>query len=180
MPLFIFEPRYREMLKLVLETERFFCIGNSDPDADPDDDERSVAAISTAGMIRACVTHDDGTSHLLLLGTQRIRLVEFLQTQPYRVALVEPIPSRTEAVDIARQLSAEAIEMTAELSGEGSSMSAKVHSHLQELDDPSAVADVIAHNFVTEPRQRQQLLETVEVGERLHLLTQLLQARLSD
>lgn len=75
MPLFIFEPRYREMLKLVLETERFFCIGNSDPDADPDDDERSVAAISTAGMIRACVTHDDGTSHLLLLGTQRIRLV---------------------------------------------------------------------------------------------------------
>ena len=180
MPLFIFEPRYREMLKGVLETERFFCIGTSDPDADAEDEDRPVAPISTAGMVRACVTHDDGTSHLLLLGTERIRFVEFLQTAPYRIALVEPVPSRTETVGLARQLSAEAIDMTAELSGDGSSMSSKVHEHLRSLDDPSAVADVIAHNFVTEPRQRQQLLETIEVGERLHLLTQLLQARLSD
>ena len=57
------------------DSERFFCIGTSEPDADTDDDGRPVAPISTAGMIRACVTHDDGTSHLLLLGTSGAALL---------------------------------------------------------------------------------------------------------
>ncbi|MCB1233019.1 MAG: LON peptidase substrate-binding domain-containing protein [Verrucomicrobiae bacterium] len=180
MPLFIFEPRYRAMLAQALESERFFCIGTSDPDADPDNDERTVAPISTAGIVRACVTHDDGTSHLLLLGTRRIRFVDWIQTEPFRIATIETVECEIETPDLADQLAREAIELTADFIGEGRPMSPQVHDHLRSLDDPSAVADVIAHSFITDPRQRQQLLETLEVGERLHRLSQYLHARIAD
>lgn len=180
MPLFIFEPRYREMLKRVLETDRFFCIAHCDPNDDSEENDRRLSPISTAGIVRACVTHDDGTSHLLLLGTQRIRLGEFHQVAPYRIASVTPSPSEMETPELATQLAADAIKMISEFSEAESPMSEQVHAHLKSLDDPSAVADVIAHNFVTDPRQRQTLLEAIEVSERLHRLTQFLRARLTD
>ncbi len=180
MPLFIFEPRYREMLRTSLESDRFFCIGTSDPDADPDNDKRSVAPISTAGLIRACVKHDDGTSHLLLLGTQRVRFVDWLQQQPFRIAAVEPVACENENPSLADQLVEEVIELTTDLAGEGRAMSDEVHDHLRTIDDPSTVADVVAHSFISEPHQRQELLETLEVSERLHRLSQFLQARIAD
>ena len=180
MPLFIFESRYREMLRRALESDRFFCIGTSDPDADPDNEERPVAPISTAGLVRACVTHEDGTSHLLLLGTRRIRFLEWVQEEPFRIARVEPAACEIDDPVLASRLAAEAIEMTTELAGEGRAMSDQVHEHLRSIDDPSTVADVIAHSFVTHPRQRQLLLETIEVSERLHRLSQFLQAKIAD
>ncbi|MCB1066220.1 MAG: LON peptidase substrate-binding domain-containing protein [Verrucomicrobiae bacterium] len=177
-PLFIFEPRYRAMLKQALETDRFFCIGSRDPDID--EDEPEVASISTAGIVRACVTHDDGTSHLLLLGSRRIRLVDWIQRQPFRIATVETITCENENPSLADRLASDAIDLIADFTGEGHPMSTQVHQHLRSLDDPSAVSDVIAHSFVTDPRQRQELLETLEVSERLHRLGQFLQRSITE
>lgn len=180
MPLFIFEPRYREMLRTALEAERFFCIGTCDPDSDPDSDDRGVSPISTAGLVRACVTHDDGTSHLLLLGTQRVRFVDWLQMEPFRIARIEPVACEVENPSLATQLAIDAIDLISGMAGDGAAMSEKVHEHLRTVDDPSTIADVIAHSFVTDPRQRQELLETREVSERLHRLSQFLQAKIAD
>ncbi|MEM7699073.1 MAG: LON peptidase substrate-binding domain-containing protein, partial [Verrucomicrobiota bacterium] len=61
-PLFIFEQRYRDMLQHALERERMFCIGHVRPGVEPETSTDPVHRITTAGLIRACVTHDDGTS----------------------------------------------------------------------------------------------------------------------
>lgn len=176
MPLYIFEPRYRAMLTRALETDRMFCIGT----CAPDDEDVPSESVSTAGLVRACVTHGDGTSHLLLLGLKRIRLTGWKQTEPFRIAAVEPIECETDDNSIAVHLANAAIDLSSGLAGPGQAMSEKVHDHLQALDDPSAVADVIAHSFITDPRMRQRLLETTDVVERLHCLGQFLQARITD
>lgn len=175
LPLFIFEPRYRAMLSRSLASDRLFCLGTRDPA----DEDSPIAPISTAGLVRACVTHDNGTSHLLLLGLQRIRLLDWEQTEPFRVARVEAAPSEREDESLALSLARDAIELTRDLAGPGLPMSRKAHDHLGTLQDPSAIADVIAHSFVTEPRHRQLLLETLDVVERLHLLGQLIQSQIS-
>lgn len=176
MPLYIFEPRYRAMLAQALSTDRMFCIGT----CDSGDPGANVAPISTAGLVRACVTHANGTSHLILLGLRRIRLTDWLETTPFRVARVEPLACEMENPKLADRIAEEAIDMVGELTGPSQAMSAKIYDHLRQLNDPSAVADVIAHNFVTDPAQRQQLLETLDVVERLHHLSQVIQTRIAD
>jgi len=176
MPLYIFEPRYRAMLAKALSTDRMFCIGTCGPDGKPPD----VAPISTAGLVRACVTHENGTSHLILLGVRRIRFTGWEELTPFRIAKVEPIACETDDPKLASRLADEAIDLISELSGPGQSMSVKIHDNLRSLNDPSAVADVIAHTFVTAPLQRQRLLETLDVVERLHNLSQFIQTRIAD
>jgi len=49
--------------------------------------------------------------------------------------------------------------------------------HLRQLESPEILSDVVSAAFVTEPFQRQQLLEAHEVCDRLRLLIQLLRSQ---
>jgi len=89
LPLYIFEPRYRRMLELALETDRVFAVGTRTPGGEADDAE----PIGVAGVIRACVRHADGTSNLVLEGLTRVRFAAWTQLAPYRIARVEVLES---------------------------------------------------------------------------------------
>ena len=83
LPLFIFEERYRLMLDHALRTDRMFCVGVSDSD--------SVLPVVTAGLVQASVKNPDGTSQVMLYGVHRMRITGWQQTQPFRIAQVEPL-----------------------------------------------------------------------------------------
>ena len=181
LPLFIFEPRYRDMLYHALEHDRMFCIGTVRSGMDPDGEEAESAihTISTAGMIRACVGQPDGTSHLILQGLRRIRLTGWEQTHPFRIATVETfedepslsIPSEENAdatgpADDPEILAADLLELT---TSEGP-LSSALADQLGQVDDPAATADVIAYNLVREPRLKQQILEMPQLLSRLRTL----------
>src|SRR5438309_5626404 len=73
LPLYLFEPRYRQMLQHALGHHRMFCVALLKPHCA---DWRSpVDFFHTAGigLIRACVERGDGTSNLILQGLERVR-----------------------------------------------------------------------------------------------------------
>src|SRR5438093_11960926 len=76
LPLYIFEPRYREMLAHALAHERMFCVALLQPDRAQWQSEEHFFEVGTIGLIRACVDRGDGTSNLILQGLQRVRFVD--------------------------------------------------------------------------------------------------------
>src|ERR1700745_2356417 len=93
LPLYIFEPRYRQMLEHALDQHRMFSvtlIKPSCPDWREPEDFFHVAAV---GLIRACVERSDGTSNLILQGLQRVRFTGFAQEIPFPIAEVEALES---------------------------------------------------------------------------------------
>ena len=93
MPLFIFEPRYRQMLADVLEGERMFCIGTADMDLPEEPEGPVVFPYASVGLVRACVSAGDGTSNLVLEGLQRVQFVAWESGKPYRRARVRGLES---------------------------------------------------------------------------------------
>ena len=51
MPLFIFEERYRDMLRYALEHERMFCVGHARPGIEHDEHSELVYPSTTAGLV---------------------------------------------------------------------------------------------------------------------------------
>ncbi|MGI9244578.1 MAG: LON peptidase substrate-binding domain-containing protein, partial [Verrucomicrobiales bacterium] len=121
LPLNIFEPRYREMLTDALESDRLFAIGTVDPSATPTNlEEPEVFQYSCAGLIRACVGAEDGTSQLILQGLQRIRFTGWEEAgSPYRRATIEPVPSIDENSEASLTLSQRALELANEVISAG-------------------------------------------------------------
>ena len=94
MPLFIFEPRYREMLSTVLEGDRIFAVAaldERDEDAEVLETPYSIAGV---GVVRACKQNPDGTSNLILQGLARVKFENFVCEEPYRRARIQQVNER--------------------------------------------------------------------------------------
>jgi Lon protease-like protein len=171
LPLYIFEPRYKAMLKATLNTERFFCVGsvksiNDDGEWDESDD--NIYDFSCAGIVRACVGQPDGTARLILQGFRRIRITGWKQREPFRIAHVEDVPGIIEndkkAISLSRQVLEAAKRM---LPDHDPTFVEQFEKQFGSLNEPDMLADIIGYNFIAQSADRQPLLGMARVEDRL-------------
>src|SRR4029453_6438403 len=74
LPLHIFEPRYREMVKDAIEGAG--QIGMIQPQRDDDDNRAPLYAVGCVGEIVGVEELEDGRYNIVLLGSERFRLIE--------------------------------------------------------------------------------------------------------
>jgi Lon protease-like protein len=170
LPLFIFEPRYREMLAWALEHDRMFCLALMKPgvkEAVSVDDFHHVAGL---GLIRACVGHEDGTSHLILQGLARVEFTKFIQDAPFRIARLRALPNEPATPEEAEALSAQILEFCAHYRAKGAEITESLDEQLAKVEDPAVLCDIVAHTFVRDPARRQSVLAEPKVAKRLRTL----------
>lgn len=170
LPLYIFEPRYRAMLAWALEHHRMFCIALMKPgitEALSPDDFHQFAGI---GLIRACVGNEDGTSHLILQGLERVEFTEFVQATPFRMARLRAVPSAPATEEEGEVLSAQVLEFCAHYRAMGAQIPETLDQQLAQVNDPAVLCDIVTHTFVRDPFRRQTVLETGDVAARLRAL----------
>src|SRR5258707_10106868 len=81
LPLYIFEPRYRQMLADALHSNRMFSVAMRRPGSA----RETPSPVAGLGLIRVSVGHRDGTSHLILQGLARVELEEAVRYKPHRI-----------------------------------------------------------------------------------------------
>lgn len=175
MPLHIFEPRYRQMLNEALEGDCMFCVGNlvGEDSSDPD---RHAAPVGTIGLIRASREADTGTSNLLIHGLFRVYFEEWLHDKPYPHARIRPVIDTTlPAAEEQEALTRLRRALNRALSDFPSEVNEQVNGILDKAGDSGTCSDAIAQQFVHDPQDRQQLLETAEVRKRLDFLIHFLE-----
>jgi Lon protease-like protein len=196
LPLHIFEPRYRRMLAAVLDSHRMFVVAMQKPGCA----RGTPSAVAGLGLVRVCVGHPDGTSHLLLQGLSRVELTDTIRQRPYPVRRIRALraPARDSvAIDAlmakVRDLVTEQIQLGWSLmSPDIVKLKAKIKQAkvplsvpqimrcLEKLNDPDQVADLISAALLSRPAQKQIILETVDVEPRLRHLIHFLTAEISQ
>src|SRR6266516_2060365 len=89
LPLYIFEPRYRQMLADALHSNRMFSVAMRRPGSS----RETSLPVAGVGLIRVSVGYKDGTSHLILQGLARVELQEAVCYKPYRVQRIRLLPT---------------------------------------------------------------------------------------
>ena len=174
LPLRIFEPRYRAMLQWALEHDRMFCIALMKPGVNEAETEDQFFHIAGIGLISASVTQADGTSNLMLQGLGRVRFTGFAQRTPFRIAAIEPLPpvmrDAAKAVALANSLR----EQCAAIRIKGAPLPESLAKILTQVKDPDDLANTVANALVSDPLQRQYLIEETDTAARLQELTRIL------
>lgn len=164
LPLHIFEPRYRMMLRTALAEDRRFGVVRWDPES------QSTAAVGCCAEIIHCQTQDDDRSNIVTMGQQRFRVLEILREAPFRVGLVSWIEDESGAThDGLEQLAGDvqqALRDVVELTGKLMGKPAALPSDLPDL--PRELSFWIgAHLVGPVAEQQQALLEITDTAERL-------------
>ena len=175
LPLYIFEPRYRDMLGSALQRDRMFSVALIKPSCSEWQAAEDFFHFATVGLIRACVGRGDGTSNLVLQGLRRVRFTSFEQEAPFPVAKIEVIESEDKPTVETEALGEKVLELYGRLKRAGRELPPKVDRYLAQLNDLEMLADLVASTFVDDPLRRQQMLEEQSVNQRLRLLITFLQ-----
>ena len=126
--------------------------------------------VGTVAEILRYVTAPDGNHHLVARGTRRFRVREFLPGYPFLVARVEEIGEAevfsTEIAARTHQLKERAREVISLLPN----VPPEIATAIDQMQSPSALADFIANVSDLRPAEKQDLLETFDVGDRLDKL----------
>jgi len=174
LPLYIFEPRFREMLEHALNRDRMFAVALLKPQKTRWESSDDFFPIAGVGLIRACVGRGDGTSNLILQGLERVRFASFEQEHPFPLASIEQLESDYTSSVETEALSAKVLELYSKFKREGRELPAKVDKYLSDLGDPEMLADLVASTFISDPLRKQRILEELSVNQRLRLLIQYL------
>ena len=177
MPLFIFEPHYQEMLADVLGGGRMFCIGTADMDLPEEPDGPVVYPYSTAGLVRACVDDDDGTSNLVLEGLQRVQFIGWEEGESYRQAQVRGLKSVKGDPEESALLCGQIQDLAGQrMANSGGPMAdpATVEALWVSLGSEEAIADFVAYHLIPDIHLRQPLLAMTSVEERLAFIRECL------
>lgn len=166
MPLFIFEERYRQMLKDVLKSHRLFAIFNENPEGSGEGHEEPPARMGTVGVVRAAHQNPDGTSNLALQGIVRVRLREIVQESPYRMVRAETCPDAGESELAGSGLREHILSILDGQPGLAADLPEEYVSFIQSISEPASFIDVAIHALCPCPKVKQHLLETRHLPDR--------------
>jgi|SRR5581483_4924885 ATP-dependent Lon protease len=194
LPLYIFEPRYRQMLLDSLNSNRMFSVAMQKPGRT----RETPSPVAGLGLIRVSVGHQDGTSHLILQGLARVELEETVRYKPYRVQRIRPLESPPCNELVVDALVAKVRELLEERVSLGMPFPFPIMSkgnknpqppagfspkevleYLDKINDPEQVADLVSCAVLTGSVQRQTILETVHLEARLKRLIHFLMAEIT-
>ena len=164
LPLYIYEPRYRAMLKDCLENQRMFAVALPQVSSSPSLEPHRIAGV---GLIRACVDKADGTSNLILQGVSRVRFTDFTQEKPFYVGKIEILSTEeSDALEV-EALSVKVLEMIGAMHDTGEIQAEGILKFLNEITDYDALADIVTYSFIEDVVRKQDILETLNLRQRL-------------
>lgn len=188
-PLYVFEPRYRQMTRDALAGSHQIGMATVRPDAascmagDP-----PVFGIGCLGRIAQAQEHPDGTFHVMLLGERRFRvLAEHPRSDErlYRCARVELLTDRPAQGDgelealrgLRRELLALLDELITTVRPDASP--AKLLDGFEQLESERLI-NALTQSISFRPIEKQQLLEAESVLSRFEIMADLLRFRLAE
>ena len=169
MPLHVFEPRYKKMVEDALNGHQMIGMSLLQPGWEPHYLERPpIYPVGCAGRIEQCEPVENGRYNILLRGISRFRIREEQDGEPYRLALVEPLPD-----GVGDDASLEELRKRL-LSALAKSADGPTTLVLQDELPHELFVNALCQSMKLTPVERQSLLDCDTVGGRCTRLLEIL------
>jgi ATP-dependent Lon protease len=173
-PLAVGQERSIKLVDDVLGSNRMLAMVAS---RDPDDEEpgpEKLYDVGVVGFVARMLKVPDGTIRILVQGTQRVRLGPYMAEEPYLVAQVEELPDVIEQTPELEALTRNVQRTFSEIIEQIPYLPEELQMAVANIEEPSALAHLIAGALRIGTEEKQELLEELNVAKRLHRLSQIL------
>jgi len=170
-PLFVGRDKSMRALERAMEGERqILLVAQKSPDID-DPEITELHQVGTLAGVLQLLKLPDGTVKVLVEGQSRVAVEDFKEEDGMLTArsrVIEPVYNAKEReLDV---VSRTLISLFEQLVKQSRKLPPEVLASLSGIDDPSRVADSIAAHLSVRMADKQKVLETADVGQRLELL----------
>jgi Lon protease-like protein len=175
LPLHIFEPRYRQMLKDVGLERNIFGVSFHNQE-ETLTDKPPADSIGCAAEVREIQNLPDGRSNILAVGVMRYRLLDYVETgDPYFVGDVEFFEDDAEDGRLLNPLADEVFRLFKRIAKAAHKLSGE-RGRFPEIPqaEPQALSFLVTAAFNLEPQMKYKMVEMRSTSERLERLREIL------
>ncbi|SHH24163.1 ATP-dependent Lon protease [Marivita hallyeonensis] len=178
-PLFVGRDKSVRALEEVMADDKQILLASQ---MDPSDDDPQTDGIYKAGVLAnvlQLLKLPDGTVKVLVEGQRRVRITNYLNNDDFFEASAEyltEMPGDPAAIEALVRTVAEEFERYAKVK---KNIPEEALGAVSDADEPAKLADLVAGHLGIEVDQKQELLETLAVSERLEKVYGLMQGEMS-
>ncbi len=178
-PLFVGRDKSVSALEEVMADDKQILLASQ---MDPSEDDPQTDGIYRAGVLAnvlQLLKLPDGTVKVLVEGQSRVRITEYLENENFfeaRAEYLTEMPGDPAAITALVRTVGEEFERYAKVK---KNIPEEALGAVSEADAPAKLADLVAGHLGIEVDQKQELLETLSVSERLEKVYGLMQGEMS-
>jgi ATP-dependent Lon protease len=173
-PLAVGQVRSIQLVDDVLGTDRMLVmVASRDPEKDEPGPE-DLYDVGVVGFVARMVKIPDGTLRILVQGMQRVQLGPYPTEHPYLIAQIAELPDVVEPTAELEALTRNVQQTFSEIVEEIPYLPEELRLAVANIDDPAALAHLIAGSLRIGTEEKQKLLEEVDVAKRLRELSRIL------
>jgi ATP-dependent Lon protease len=166
-PLFVGREKSVRALEAVMKDDKQILLIAQKNAAQDDPSIDDIYRVGTVSTILQLLKLPDGTVKVLVEGGRRARVTGFRETEAYFEAYTEELPEpETEAKEL-EALGRTVVTQFEQYIKLNKKIAPEVLVSLNQIEDPAKLADTIASHLNLKIAEKQELLETLRVGERL-------------
>ena len=173
-PLAVGQERSVQLVNDVLGGERMLTmVASRDPENEtpgPDD----LYDVGVVGVVARMLKVPDGTLRILVQGSQRVQLKEFIATEPYLVARIEDEPDIVEDTPELEALARNVQATFAQIIEQVPYLPEELQIAVANVDDPAELSYMIGGALRIKTEEKQALLEERDLAKRLRRLSEVL------
>jgi len=178
-PLFVGRDKSVRALEEVMADDKQILLSSQ---VDPGVDDPGTDGIYGSGVLAnvlQLLKLPDGTVKVLVEGVARVRITEYLENDSYfeaRAEYLTEVPGDAATLEALLRTVSDEFERYAKAKN---NIPEEALSAVAESDEPGRLADLVAGHLGIEVEQKQELLETLSVSERLEKVYGLMQGEMS-
>jgi ATP-dependent Lon protease len=178
MPLAIGRKRSKALLAETEPNESIIgLLTQRNPDIDKPDFD-NLYSIGTAASVLKITKLPQGPVHIVIHGIARFRVLEKIATKPYLKARIQQLSTVVKTTKKLQALIVNVRQMANRVIALSPNVPEEATLLLENIENPSALADFLAANLSIEIEKKQQLLEELDAAKRLELISVVLAQQL--
>jgi ATP-dependent Lon protease len=166
-PLFVGREKSVQALEHVMHEEKQILLVTQKSPSDDDPGPDALYSVGTVGTILQLLKLPDGTVKVLVEGGQRVRVLKYTNEKSYLEAQIAEITDPTAQSDELEALARAVITQFEQYVKLNKKIPPEVIVSINQIEEPSKMADTIASHLSLKIEQKQELLEIASTGERL-------------
>ncbi|NNU80536.1 endopeptidase La [Halovulum dunhuangense] len=178
-PLFVGREKSVRALEEVMRDDKQILLTSQKNAGDEDPRPENIFRTGVLANVLQLLKLPDGTVKVLVEGRQRARIVEFLDNDTFfeaRAELIDEVPGDAATTEALKRSVVEEFERYAKLN---KNVPEEAVQAVTEAEDAAKLADTVAGHLGVRLEQKQDLLETSNVAERLEKVYGLMEGEMS-
>jgi ATP-dependent Lon protease len=178
-PLFVGRDKSINALEEVMRSDKHILLAAQKNAGDDDPATDAIYPVGTLASVLQLLKLPDGTVKVLVEGTTRAKIQRYTDNPNYFEAEVEPVPESIGAKEEIEALARSAVAQFESYVKLNKKISPEVLGNVAQIEDYSKLADTIASHLAIKIADKQEILETSTISERLERVYTLMESEIS-